>query len=285
MGNQIKYEKIETKPKSPFRVVEVDVPAVGSVMESTRSDKHWHRSIEFVIPSENAAEMWVEGEAFHVCSEAMVLVNSRYIHECCSVNPLLPYKGYAIQLKYDFIKEVLPEIDNYQFDSFYDKESHPYLFDIMRKVIKMDKTDSQYKYIRLQSLAYDLCYELASHYCVKIDDNKLHQVSKNKCRLVDILSYLDKHINDPFDAQVIADEFHLSYGHLAKLFKNELGMTMKEYVNSVRVRNASFDLLTSDVPVLDIAMQHGFPSSKAFYKEFEKVYHMTPKQYRKNITK
>lgn len=285
MVDQIKYEKIETKPKSPFRVVEVDVQAVASIMESTRSDKHWHRSIEFVIPVENTTEMWVEGEIFHVCPEAMVLVNSRYIHECCSVNPLLPYKGYAIQLKYDFLKEILPDIDNYQFDVFYDIESHPYLFNLIRKVIKMDKSDSQYKYIRLLGLAYDLCYELASHYSVAIENNKIYQPSKNKGRLVEILSYLDKHINEPFDAQVVADEFHLSYGHLAKLFKSELGMTMKEYVNSVRVRNASFDLLASDAPVFDIAMQHGFVSSKSFYKEFEKVYHMTPKQYRKNASK
>lgn len=278
MSNQVKYEKISTQGKLPIKVVSIKLD--GSQSEK-RVSKHWHRSLEFIIPMQNASEVWMEGEIYHICPGATLLVNSRAIHECGSVNPSLMYEGYAIQLRYDFIKEILPEIDNYHFDIFYDEESHPYMFHLLKKIIKMNESDSLYKEIRIRGLAYELLYELVSHYCLQIEENKIHQDSKNKGRMVDILSYLDEHVSEPFDAKVVADQFHISYGHLAKMFKNELGMTMKEYVNSVRVRNASFDLLTSNQSVLEIALHHGFVSSKAFYKEFEKVYHMTPKQYRK----
>ena len=116
------------------------------------------------------------------------------------------------------------------------------------------------------------------------------KLSKNKdieqvhmCLSFPSLNYLDKNSAEQFDATQIADCFHVSYGHLAKLFKAELGMSMKEYVNGVRLRKATFDLLTTKMPITDIAIQHGFVSSKAFYKEFEKVYHMTPKQYRTKV--
>ena len=135
----------------------------------------------------------------------------------------------------------------------------------------------------MQSLAYELCYELFTNYIVDKQNNKVIANSKNKTRLIEVLNYLDKNSAEQFDATQIADCFHVSYGHLAKLFKAELGMSMKEYVNGVRLRKATFDLLTTKMPITDIAIQHGFVSSKAFYKEFEKVYHMTPKQYRTKI--
>ena len=114
---------------------------------------------------------------------------------------------------------------------------------------------------------------------MEIDERRKLSQSKNKCRLLEIISYLDKNISEVFDALEVADHFHLSYGYLAKLFKNELGMTMSEYVNSVRIRNASFDLLETDLSINEVAQKHGFASPKAFYKEFKKVYHMTPRQY------
>lgn len=278
METHVKYEKIVTEHKSPLKVVEINL---NEEMSMVRMPKHWHRSLEFIIPIVNGSEVWIEGQVYHVYPETMVLANSRNIHECGAVLPGHPYKGVAIQLKYDFLSQIVPDIDNYHFNDFYDIENYPYLFKLMDKIIKLSQNQSPYQYLKLHSLAYDLTYELCSHCCVGIEDKNIHHPSKNKSRLVDILSYLDEHASDPFDAIEVAEQFHLSYGHLAKLFKSELGITMKEYVNSVRIRNASFDLLSTDLPIIDIAMQHGFVSAKAFYKEFEKVYHMTPKQYRK----
>ena len=278
MVSNVIYEKIHTEYKSPLKVVEVNLSADQT---QTRIDKHWHRSLEFIVPINNATEVWIEGESYHVFPKEMVLTNSRNIHECGCVYPGNPYHGYAVQLKYDFMSEVVPNIDSYQFNNQYDYENHPHMFKLIEKIIKVYKYPSKYQYLRLQSLAYELLYELVAHYSVEIEDQKAIQHSKNKARLVEILSYLDKNASEVFDAAQVAEHFHLSYGHLAKLFKTELGMTMKEYVNSVRIRNATFDLLATELSIIDIAMQHGFVSAKAFYKEFEKVYHMTPKQYRK----
>ncbi len=273
----VQYEKIETKYKSPFRVLEIKVDNYKPVTVN----KHWHRSLEFIIPTLNGTEVWAEGNLYHAHPDSMLLINSRYIHECASIRPELPYQGYAIQLKYDFIQSILPEIDQYEFDVFYDIESHPYLFKLMNKIIKYTQNNALYHYIKLQSLAYDLLYELVAHYTVAKHEVLISEVAKHKSRLTDVLTYLDQTASETFDACEVAEHFHLSYSHLAKLFKNEFGISMKEYVNSVRIRHASIDLLQTDLPIIDVALAHGFVSAKAFYKEFEKVYQMTPKQYRK----
>ena len=280
MKDNVLYEKIETEYQSPFRVVEINITPEN---QSEKKRKHWHRSLEFIVPFENGCEVWIEGELSRYYRGEMCLVNSRQIHEGEILNTKEPYKGYSVQLKYDFLVEAIPEIDQYTFTRYYNKEEHLYMFELIDKIIDSYKNKNKFQYLRLQSLAYELCYELFTNYIVDKQNNKVIANSKNKTRLIEVLNYLDKNSAEQFDATQIADCFHVSYGHLAKLFKVELGMSMKEYVNSVRLRKATFDLLTTKMPITDIAIQHGFVSSKAFYKEFEKVYHMTPKQYRTKI--
>lgn len=274
---EIKYEKIETNPKSPLKIVPIQINQNTS---QKVVQKHWHRSLEIIIPYEEGTELWVEGKTYHLYPHTMYLVNSTYIHECRPIHYHSSYLGYAIQIKYDFLKDIIPDIDKYQFQEFYDDIRDNHLFQIIKNIIDEQNSSSSYQYLKIQSLFYELCYELCQHYCLK-KNKKTIQTSKEKSKIVNILSYLDTHAKEPFDAKKLADEFYMSYGYIAKIFKMELGMTMKEYVNSVRVRNASFDLLSTNLPIIDIALQHGFVDSKSFYKEFKKVYMMTPHQYRK----
>lgn len=273
MVNQIKYEKIETDYKSPFKVVEIAIPENSSV---NKIEKHWHRSLEFLVPIQNGIESWVEGDVYQTIPDEILLINSRYIHECTAVNPNLSYQGYLVQFKYDFISQVVSDIDNFKFQVLYNLKEHRRFFELIYAIIDTQKNATPYQHIKLLSLAYELIHELLTNACIGYEEKKV----SGKSRLVEVLSYLDQHASDTFDATLIADSFHISYGHLAKMFKRDLGMSMKDYVNSVRVREASFDLLTTNASIVDIASKHGFSSSKAFYKEFEKIYHMTPKQYR-----
>ena len=145
MVSNVIYEKIHTEYKYPLKVVEVNLSADQT---QTRIDKHWHRSLEFIVPINNATEVWIEGESYQVFPKEMVLTNSRNIHECGCVYPGNPYHGYAVQLKYDFMSEVVPNIDSYQFNNQYDYENHPHMFKLIEKIIKVYKYPSKYQYLR-----------------------------------------------------------------------------------------------------------------------------------------
>lgn len=278
MNLEAHYEQTEVVNDLPLKVKRYQF---SDKTDSKEVTKHWHRSIEWIIPEENGVEVWMEGNIFHIYPGTMLLVNSQNIHEFRPIHPSALTKGYTVKIKYDFFKQALPQFDYFQFETFYEKEKHEDLFLLMENIIRLGLLDLPYKSMKMNSYAYELCFDLVSHFCIENRDKCL--LSRNKGRLTEIISYLDQHYQEMYDASAIADHFHLSYGHLAKCFKNELGMTISEYINSVRVRNASFDLLETSSSIIEISQKHGFVSPKAFYKEFEKVYHMTPKQYRKQL--
>ncbi len=80
----------------------------------------------------------------------------------------------------------------------------------------------------------------------------------------------------------IAAQYNVSCEHLSRTFRKSLGLTFKEYLYSIRLTHACRLLLHTDKGILDIAMESGFPDLRFFSRQFDRVYHMTPKEYRKH---
>ena len=54
-----------------------------------------------------------------------------------------------------------------------------------------------------------------------------------------------------------------------------------QYINELRLEQAYRDLMNTDLSILHVAMNHGFPNEKSFIRVFKKGYGVTPHQYRK----
>jgi AraC-like DNA-binding protein len=67
------------------------------------------------------------------------------------------------------------------------------------------------------------------------------------------------------------------------LFRKESGINITDYILTLRIYEAQKHLLTSDMKIIDIAMEAGFGSLSNFYKYFKKICGKNPKDYRKNL--
>lgn len=275
------YEQVLVSEQTPLKVVDIVVPANEL---SCQVPKHWHRSIEIIIPKESGTELWLEGEIHKIYPNDLFVINSQVVHACCNVFENKKYHGYAIQIKYDFIKRCYEDIDNAFFKVSANPVQKKELLKICQNIINAEKSQDPLKRLQIYSYACELMYQLLSHHCSQKNEHLMIDSERKKEQLIKVLTYLDEHADEAFDAKEIAKHFHLSYGYLAYLFKTYLNTTMKSYVDSVRLNHAEIDLLNSDKAITDIAFDHGFPNTKSFYREFYKYHDMTPKQYRKSFS-
>lgn len=90
------------------------------------------------------------------------------------------------------------------------------------------------------------------------------------------------HLNymKPLTLQQIAEETYLSYHYLSRKFKEEVGVSFKEYLTTYRLKKSVAALRISDQSILKIALENGFTNSKAFHKAFKNYYGTTPNDYR-----
>ena len=82
--------------------------------------------------------------------------------------------------------------------------------------------------------------------------------------------------------QEIADRLGLTPQYLSKLFKQEVGVTISEYIMSRRIQAAENMLKFSEYTPLDIGNYLNFSSHSHFIACFRKHTGLTPKQYREN---
>ena len=77
---------------------------------------------------------------------------------------------------------------------------------------------------------------------------------------------------------------NISPSYLSALFKQEVGKTLTEYVNSKRIERAMQLLETTRLQVQTIAQNCGILDVHYFSKIFKKTTGMTPKEYRASVT-
>jgi len=69
--------------------------------------------------------------------------------------------------------------------------------------------------------------------------------------------------------------------HLSRVFREKLGCTVGEYVRRLRAESACRLILTTDMPLSEIASSAGFSDQSHLSRVFKNLYNLTPSEYRK----
>ncbi|MEE1326378.1 MAG: AraC family transcriptional regulator [Streptococcus sp.] len=89
----------------------------------------------------------------------------------------------------------------------------------------------------------------------------------------------------PLKVSQIAKKLNLNRSYLYKIFKEETGYSIKDYLGQIRMEKSA-DLLTSTTfHISEIANAVGFPDALAFSKAFKKHFGQSPSNYRKALKK
>ena len=101
-------------------------------------------------------------------------------------------------------------------------------------------------------------------------------------RLIDtILNNIRNHYAEINNLSELAYSSGISKEYLCRLFKKETGLTVTEYLNGVRIRNACDMLRDTKKSITEISFSCGFHSTMYFNKTFKRIVNMTPTEFRK----
>ncbi len=97
-----------------------------------------------------------------------------------------------------------------------------------------------------------------------------------------ICEYLTLHYNEKISLTQLSNDFFVSKAKLTKDFKNKYGVTICDFIATLRLRTAKKQLMTTQNPIWKIAEECGYKTSVYFIQQFSKAVGVTPLQYRKN---
>lgn len=113
--------------------------------------------------------------------------------------------------------------------------------------------------------------------CLELSDRE--QYSRN---VTQILDYIHQNYGKNLAVSDIARAVQLSEGHVRKCFKNEVGITVVDYLTEYRIGQAK-ELMRQGVRITDVYERVGFASSQYFSVVFKKTEGISPSEYIRNL--
>ncbi|MEF2966811.1 response regulator [Paenibacillus sp. M1] len=96
----------------------------------------------------------------------------------------------------------------------------------------------------------------------------------------DIKEYIDNHYFEDIKISMFTEKYFLSREYLMKLFKQQFGYGIHEYVQKVRMDKAQQLLDDSSLKIQEISEMLGFKDKNYFSKAFRNYYSISPSEYR-----
>ncbi|MBQ9200601.1 MAG: AraC family transcriptional regulator [Lachnospiraceae bacterium] len=180
-----------------------------------------------------------------------------------SENPIQSLKYHfvitAAMLARYCIEGGMPLSDSYNLSDFY-----------IQKADKL-KTEDE-----LSELHFSMCLDYTKRM------KNLRKKKITSMPVAKVIDYIYDNLNMRITLTDLAEHVKLNPSYLSRLFKQETGFTVSEYIRSRKLATAQNMLIYSEFTSAEIASILAFPSQSYFTEVFRKEFGTTPTEYRIN---
>ena len=116
------------------------------------------------------------------------------------------------------------------------------------------------------------------------DGLKGHKVGSEHSVVGRLIHYINEHLDEDVSHNVMAAKYRVHPGYMSRLFKQEVGETMSEYLLRMRIERAAALLKEGQYKIGDIAGMVGYSASSYFSIMFKKYTGFTPREYSQRVS-
>ncbi|MCM1268213.1 MAG: AraC family transcriptional regulator [Bacteroidales bacterium] len=257
---------------------------------------HWHYFAEFIYMLDGSAKMRCGDRSYTLHTGETILFHPSAVHSIYSADESRP--KYAV-LKFDINRLNLTPAYAPKLGSIFryaEKKGMQILFDRAESeklacgriwsACLAEFTDYQYgRDLVLQSYLYELLMNIVRFWLARgmtIDTRRIPQTED--CAIDNITEYIDRLLSENLRVADLAEQCGLSYSCFAKKFREQYGMSCKQYIERMRLYKAEEFLLFTDFDLNYISQETGFSDCSHFIKSFKKYKGVTPKQFRRKAS-
>jgi len=247
--------------------------------EGTNVDYHYHEFCKLLMLRSGSGGYTVEGQRYSLETGDIVLIGSQVVHRPEFEHGLL-YERVIIYISPEFLRQQsTPDCPLEEIFSGLNGHvlhlSHPdALWSISDRLEKELAEDQYGRVIVSNGLLLRLLIEIAR----SIRDPKTTfstPITPTDSRILEILRYIDAHLTEDLSIDLLAEEFFISKFHMMRLFKQETGRSIHDYLQERRLLFAR-DLIRQGVSATDSCFQSGFRSYSSFTRAYAKHFGTTP---------
>ena len=128
----------------------------------------------------------------------------------------------------------------------------------------------------------NMVMDMIKEYC---DLVKNYSLSGHSPIIRNVIRYARTHLNEDLSLRNLAERFNINRTYLSTLFHQEMGTTLTDYINGLRIEYATELLRNNHFSIASVCVEVGFSDVSYFTRVFKKIMRQTPAQYVRNCPK
>lgn len=167
----------------------------------------------------------------------------------------------------------------YRSPFFFHQSEHQKISNIILEIRRECDRKAYMCHEMIRGLLQSFVVELIRMHDIK---DKISRKSARSFQIAPALNYVKNHYNETIRIKDLADVCNISESHFRGIFQECMNMIPNDYVNLIRVREASKILLNSYATMEEVAYRVGYGNVSSLNRNFKKIIGMTPYQWKQS---
>ena len=249
--------------------------------QGTKVDYHYHEFCKLLLLRSGGGGYMVNGQRYTLEPGDMVLVGSHTIHRP-EFQPGVPYERIILYIRPEFLQQ----------HSFPDCDLGGVFSGVGGHILRPGKQRQQLYAALCTRLEQELAGKGYGHQVLStaLLLQILGEISRDlnspgaelpqphtseNSRILDILRYIDGHLAEDLTIDALSEQFYISKFHMMRLFRQEVGQTIHNYLCDRRLIHAR-DLINQGLSATESCFRSGFRSYSSFTRAYGKRFGTTP---------
>lgn len=279
-------------------------------------DLHTHEFVELIFVAVGSCEQYIDGVKYHAEAGDLLFVNYGQTHTFTAISEEFIY--YNLLYVPDFFSEELMNSENIyeifqisMFQEFMEEESENRRKEELaqRKEAgaetagitgsqKVSFKDAEYpgilkiiedmyqefreKEIGYHSVLNGYSRVLFSKILRKLKGGRVSREARQYLKRItdECLAYIDARCFEKITLKEIAEHTFYNPFYFSRIFKEQCGISLSEYIKEKRMTEAARLLQTTRYSNDEVMEKVGYTDKKQFYQNFKEIYGLTPSQFR-----
>ena len=250
-------------------------------------NKHSHKPHEIYYLRNGQRYYFIEDRIYHVHQGDLIFVPSAVLHRTTAADNR-DHERTVIYFQDQFLEDLIPDIANHPImNRFYSEPKvvrlkladQVVIENILAKLNHEYQKQLPYSQLYLKILLIELL--LIANRIEPADASVYEPLSPIHEKIHKIVRYLRKNYQKPVSLSQLAKKFYISQYYLSRMFKAVTGLSLIEYLNTIRIQEAQKLLTECDLTITEIASMVGYESQTYFGRTFKRIIGLSPREYRK----
>ena len=246
---------------------------------------HWHQYLEILYISSGYGIVVVDNQHYTVRPGRLFIFPPFRLHKVqVEKEDNNIYSRTTIHVDQSSVQNALRDFPRHQalFNELCDADTPAQIHDLRDHISTMETILTQFT--QLDSFPHCPVYEIAflmMQLIAFLPPRPLPVLAREQTISTRIMHLIDTRYNEKLSLESIATEMRLSRGYISRIFRQQTGGNLQEYLQSRRIKRGCELLRSTTLSIEHIARQVGFQESTYFITLFKHWMQQTPLQYRK----